>query len=47
MARRRAALPSIPSCSRSVSVSWKPIVKHGFRLVVGSWKIMATSLPVS
>ena len=47
MARRRAALRSMPSCRRSVSVSWKPIVKQGLRLVVGSWKIIATSLPVS
>ena len=37
-------------CARaaaSVSVSWKPMVKQGLRLVVGSWKIIATSLPVS
>ena len=46
MARRRAALVLMPSCRRSVSASWKPIVKHGLRLVVGSWKIIATSLPV-
>ena len=30
-----------------VSISWKPTVKHGLRLVVGSWKIIATSLPTS
>jgi hypothetical protein len=30
-------------CRRSVSASWKPMVKHGLRLVVGSWKIIATS----
>ena len=32
-ARVSAALRSSPRCSRSVSVSWKPIVKHGLRLV--------------
>ena len=47
VARARAALWSSLRCSRSVSVSWNPIVKHGLRLVVGSWKIIATSLPMS
>ena len=42
-ARARARLP--PSCTFSVSMIWKPTVKHGFRLVIGSWKIMAMSLP--
>ena len=43
--RFRAALLSIPRCSFSVSASWKPIVKQGLRLVMGSWKIMAIPLP--
>src|SRR5436305_7609152 len=47
MTRRRAALAFMPSCRRSVSASWKPIVKDGLSEVVGSWKIIATSLPVS
>ena len=36
-----------PRAARSVSASWKPTVKHGLRLVVGSWKIIAMSLPIS
>ena len=36
MQRRCAALASMPRCSLSVSASWKPTVKQGFRLVVGS-----------
>ncbi len=47
MARRRAALLSMFSWTRSVSMIWKPIVKDGLRLVAGSWKIIAMSLPVS
>ena len=30
---------------RSISMIWKPTVKHGLRLVIGSWKIIAMSLP--
>jgi hypothetical protein len=46
IARRRAVFVSMPSCFLSVSMIWKPMVKHGFRLVLGSWKIIAMSLPV-
>ena len=47
-ARARAA----PCASRlragaSVSISWNATVKHGFRLVIGSWKIIAMSRPSS
>ncbi len=35
-----------PSCTRSVSTIWKPTVKQGLRLVVGSWKTIAMSLPM-
>ena len=28
-----------------VSVIWKPIFKTGFRLLIGSWKIIEMSLP--
>jgi len=34
-----------PSCRRSVSPSWRPMVSTGLRLVIGSWKIMLMSLP--
>ena len=30
----------------SDSVSWKPTVKQGLRLVIGSWKIMVSSEPM-
>ncbi len=30
---------------RRASAIWSPIVKTGFRLVMGSWKIMEISLP--
>jgi hypothetical protein len=29
----------------SISLIWNPTVKQGFRLVIGSWKIIAMSLP--
>lgn len=41
---RAAAWPR-PLCRRSDSATCSPTVKTGFRLVIGSWKIMATSLP--
>ena len=28
-------------------MSWKPTVKHGFKELIGSWKIIAMSLPIS
>ena len=31
---------------RSTSSIWKPTVKHGLRLDIGSWKIIAMSLPM-
>ncbi len=31
---------------RIASRIWLPTVKTGFRLVIGSWKIMAISLPL-
>ena len=46
MARRRRSARLPPSCTRSVSMIWKPTVKQGLRLVVGSWKIIAMSLPM-
>ena len=44
-ARPRAARPPRPSFTRSVSAIWSPIVKTGFRQLVGSWKIIAISRP--
>ena len=46
-ARLRAALRSMPSWKRSASVSWNPTVKQGFKELIGSWKIIAMSLPIS
>ncbi len=46
-ARARRALREPPSCSAIVSISWKATVNDGFRLEVGSWKIMAISAPSS
>ena len=34
-------------CSRTVSTSWRPIECTGFSDVIGSWKIIAISLPRS
>ena len=42
---RRCAL-SIPICCSSTSSIWKPTVKHGLRLAIGSWNIIAMSLPM-
>src|SRR5437899_1219870 len=41
----RAAVRSSPRCRRTDSAICSPTVKTGFRLVMGSWKIMAISLP--
>ena len=46
MARSRRARRPRPRCWRSDSPIWKPTVKHGLRLDIGSWKIMAMSLPM-
>ena len=43
--RSRAAARSRPLCSRSDSAICSPMVNTGFRLVIGSWKIIAISLP--
>ncbi len=43
----RAAARSRPLCSRSDSAICSPMLNTGFRLVIGSWKIIATSLPRS
>ena len=40
-----AALRSSPMCRRTDSAICSPTVKTGFRLVMGSWKIIAISLP--
>ena len=42
LAGRRAAMPL---WSSSASLIWRPIVSTGFSEVIGSWKIMAMSLP--
>jgi hypothetical protein len=44
-ARARARGPVQPSCSRSDSAIWSPMVSTGFSEVIGSWKIIAISLP--
>ena len=44
-ARARASRRETPSCSRTVSPIWRPVVSTGLRLVIGSWKIMLISLP--
>src|SRR5947208_16301712 len=43
--RFRACLFETSSCSRMASLSCSPILCTGFRLVIGSWKIIAISLP--
>ena len=43
----RAAPRSRPLCRRSDSAICSPMLNTGFRLVIGSWKIIATSLPRS
>ena len=46
MARSRSAPPeAVRSCARIASVIWSPTVNTGFRLVIGSWKIIAMRLP--
>ena len=45
MVRLRAAERSMPLCSSSASLIWRPTVSTGFSEVIGSWKIMAMSLP--
>ncbi len=45
--RSRAAFRFSPRCSRSASSIWLPTVNTGFSEVMGSWKIMETSLPRS
>ncbi len=42
---RSAAFLPMSKCATSASRSCRPIVSTGFRLVIGSWKIIATSLP--
>src|SRR5919197_1177914 len=44
-ARAVAALRLSPKCVSSGSRSWRPIVSTGFRLVIGSWKIIAICRP--
>ncbi|MGY3120698.1 hypothetical protein ACVWXQ_004635 [Bradyrhizobium sp. S3.14.4] len=45
MVSASAAARDRPRCWISASAIWKPMVSTGLRLVIGSWKIMATSLP--
>ena len=45
MARSRASSSSIFRWARMVSTICSSIVRTGFRLVIGSWKIIAISLP--
>ena len=44
-ARWRASPADTLSCRRIISMIWSPTVKSGFRLVIGSWKIIAISRP--
>ena len=37
----------MPRWKRSTSSIWKPTVKQGLRLAIGSWKIMAMSRPTT
>jgi hypothetical protein len=43
----RAARRDSPLCTTSVSLIWSPMVSTGFRLVIGSWKIIPMSRPRS
>src|SRR5690348_11804611 len=43
--RLRACFRVTSSCRRIASASWSPILCTGFRLVIGSWKIIAISFP--
>ena len=45
MARSQASFFVASLWSRTASLIWSPIVKTGFRLVIGSWKIIAISPP--
>ena len=40
-----SASPRRPAWIASVSATWLPIVKTGFKDVIGSWKITEMSLP--
>ena len=42
-----ASFFDIFSCCRTHSATWSPIFMTGFRLVIGSWKIMEILLPRS
>ncbi len=44
-ARLRAAAPRSPAWRSSTSPIWAPTVRTGFRLVAGSWKIIAMRPP--
>src|SRR3954471_1898519 len=44
-ARARASPGEAPWWMRTASAIWWPMVSTGFRLVIGSWKIMAMRLP--
>ncbi len=44
-ARLSAAAREPPSCCSTASAIWSPTVYSGFRLVMGSWKIIAISAP--
>src|SRR6516162_8424532 len=44
-ARACAVLASAPRCRITVSAIWSPTVIVGFSEVIGSWKIIPTSLP--
>src|SRR5262245_43753772 len=43
--RTRASLRPMPRWARNTSVIWSPTVSTGLRLAIGSWKIIAISLP--
>ena len=45
MARALASALLRSVCSRMASISWLPMVNTGFRLVMGSWKMMEQHLP--
>ena len=45
IARSQASFFETFMCSWTCSAIWSPMVKTGFRLVSGSWKIIAMSLP--
>src|SRR4029453_3882144 len=46
-ARAPASFLLMSKCVSSGSLIWRPIVSTGFRLVIGSWKIIAICLPLS